>query len=170
MFVKADGQFLRMSDLGVTPTETTINMMTGQEEPVDPPVVWDEATNAPAPLTSAQKPSLVSRSDVNGIPVSLVYDMVKQAISEYPVEKASEYSGVSPDEIKELARTYAEDGPVSTFIMFGPDHYLNGHYNYWPMYAVCFHRQHRKARRGSWIYHEHGIVFRRWHSGKHARG
>lgn len=136
LFVKADGKFLRMSDLGVAPTETQMNMMTGQEEPVDPPAVWDEATGAPAPLTSAQQPSLASRSEVNGIPVTLVYDMVKKSISEYPVEKASEYSGVPVDEIKELARTYAEDGPVSTFIMFGPDHYLNGHYNYWPMYML----------------------------------
>lgn len=136
LFVKEDGQFLRMSDIGVAPTETQMNMMTGQEEPVDPPVVWDEATDAPASLAVAQKPSLASRNEVNGIKVSLVYDMVKEAISKYPVDTASELSGVSAEDIRELARTYAQDGPISTFIMFGPDHYLNGHYNYWPMYML----------------------------------
>ena len=135
-FVKEDGQFLRMSDVGVEPTETQVNAATGQEEPVDPIAVWDEETDSVVAVGQAKCPSLASRTEVKGVAVSLVYDMVKQAISQYPVDTASELCGVPVDDIKELARMYTQDGPVTTFIMFGPDHYLNGHYNYWSMYML----------------------------------
>ena len=41
LLIKEDGKFLRMSDLGVEPTETATNAQ-GEEVPVDPYVVWDE--------------------------------------------------------------------------------------------------------------------------------
>ena len=41
--VKEDGTYLRMSDLGVAPTEGPVNAQTGKPSVVDPIVVWDEA-------------------------------------------------------------------------------------------------------------------------------
>ena len=60
LLIKEDGKFLRMSDLGVEPTETTTNAQ-GQEVPVDPYVVWDEETPAPCPWPRPTKPALGGR-------------------------------------------------------------------------------------------------------------
>ena len=38
--------------------------------------------------------------------------------------------------MRELARIYHEDGPVTTEIMMGMNHYRNGHYSAWPVYLV----------------------------------
>lgn len=126
-FVKGDGTFLRMSDVGL-PVE---------EGGSDELVVWDEDADAPLPHSQATSPSLASRTEVAGAAVSLVYDLVKERVAEYPVERASELAGVSEDDIRELARMYAQDGPVTTFTMFGCDRYVNGHFNYWPVYLLC---------------------------------
>ena len=135
-FVKSDGTFLRMSDLGVEPVDTGQVDATGQPVMSDPCVVWDEDSDSAVAADQASRPSLASRSEVGGIDVTLVYDMVKDVISQWDVDRASQACGVDADDIRELARTYAQDGPVTTFIMFGPDHYINGHYNYWPMYML----------------------------------
>lgn len=138
LFVKADGALLRMSDLGVEPTTSDqIDPMTGQPAVIDPLVVWDEAADAPAAVGEAGKPSLTSRETVNDIPVTLVYDLIKQRIAEYPVSRAAELSGIAEDDIRELARMYAQDGPVTTYCMFGTDRYINGHFNYWPVFVLA---------------------------------
>lgn len=138
LFVKdEDGTFLRMSDLGVEPEKGDADSATGNPSIVDPFVVWDEETGGAVPADEAKRPSLESRTDIEGIAVTLVYDMVKAAIAEYPVSRASELSGVPEDDIKEIARVFAQDGPVTALVMFGPDHYLNGHYNYWPIYTLA---------------------------------
>ena len=136
-FVKEDGTVLRMSDLGVEPQEGDVDPATGKPSVVDPYVVWDEEAGGPVAAPEAKRPSLESRSEIEGVAVTLVYDMVKDAVAEYPVSRASELSGVPEDDIRELARTFAQDGPVTTLVMFGPDHYLNGHYNYWPIYTLA---------------------------------
>lgn len=138
LFVKADGALLRMSDLGVEPTTSDqIDPMTGQPAVIDPLVVWDEAADAPAAVGEAGKPSLTSRETVNDIPVTLVYDLIKQRIAEYPVSRAAELSGIAEDDIRELTRMYAQDGPVTTYCMFGTDRYINGHFNYWPVFVLA---------------------------------
>ena len=126
-FVKEDGTYLRVSDLGVEVAE-------GEPSEL---VVWDEATDAPLARSQAAKPSLASRGEVEGVSVTLVYDLVKERVAEYPVARAAEISGVSEDDIKKLAQMYAQEGPVTTFTMFGCDRYVNGHFNYWPVYLLC---------------------------------
>ena len=128
-FVKEDGTYLRVSDLGVEVAEDEPNEL----------VVWDEAADAPLARSQATKPSLASRSEVEGVSVTLVYDLVKERVAEYPVARAAEISGVSEDDIKKLAQMYAQEGPVTTFTMFGCDRYVNGHFNYWPVYRGAPH-------------------------------
>lgn len=65
LLIKEDGMFLRMSDLGVEPTETTTNAQ-GQEIPVDPYVVWDEASSSAVPLAQATKPRAWRRGSDRG--------------------------------------------------------------------------------------------------------
>ncbi|MCQ4882246.1 hypothetical protein NE624_18385, partial [Alistipes onderdonkii] len=42
LLIKEDGTFLRMSELGVEPTEGDPDPLTGKPAVVDPPAVWDE--------------------------------------------------------------------------------------------------------------------------------
>jgi anaerobic selenocysteine-containing dehydrogenase len=137
LLIKEDGMFMKMSDLGVEPTEGPPDMY-GQPTVIDPYVVWDEASNSAVALETATMPALEGITEVNGIRVQLVYDLLKEKVAEYPPSRASEICGVSEADIKELARVYAQEGPVNTYIMFGNNHYINGHYNYWSMYALSF--------------------------------
>ncbi|NTU88288.1 MAG: molybdopterin-dependent oxidoreductase [Actinobacteria bacterium] len=123
---ESDGMFLRMSDLGVAVVE-------GEESPY---AVWDEDTKQAVALTDAKKPAIEGVSDVNGIAVQTSYDLMKEKIAAYPAEIASEITGVPAADIKELARIYHEEGPVNTYTMLGLNHYINGHYNYWSLFAL----------------------------------
>ena len=132
-----DGKLLRMSDLGVAPTEGDVDPKTGKPKVIDPYAVWDEVANKAVALEEAQKPKIEEVGEVNGIAVKTAFEVVREQVDSYPVEVASQLSGVSVDDIKELARMYAQDGPVTTYAMFGDDHYINGHYNYWPIYTLA---------------------------------
>jgi molybdopterin-containing oxidoreductase family molybdopterin binding subunit len=103
---------------------------------IDPYAVWDETSSTVVSLDAAEKPALEGVPQIEGRAVKTVYDVIKEKISEWSLEKASELSGVPVDDIKELARVYAQDGPVFTYSMFGDDHYNNGPYNYGPIYSL----------------------------------
>lgn len=138
LLVKVDGgALLRMSDLGVEPTEGEVDPKTGKPQIVNPLAVWDEAAGKAVPLDEAQQPKIEGVGEVDGIAVKTAFEVVREQVSAYPLERASELSGVSVADIKELARMYAQDGPVTTYAMFGDDHYINGHYNYWPIYTLA---------------------------------
>lgn len=133
--VKEDGKFLRMSDLGVEPTMVP-NPMTGEDVPNDPVALWDASANAAVPFSEAKDPAYQDVSEVNGIKVRTVYEIFMESVNNYPPEKASELCGVKVEDIKELARVYHEDGPVSTEMMQGMNHYRNAHYATWPMVLI----------------------------------
>lgn len=137
LLVKEDGAYLHMSDLGVEPTEGDVNPKTGEPTVIDPYVVWDEDAGEAVALTESTNPKLREVGEVNGIKVRTVMEIVEEAVADYTPDAASELCGVPADDIRELARTYAQDGPVTTYAMFGDDHYINGHYNYWPIYALA---------------------------------
>ncbi len=136
LLIKDDGKLLRLSDLGVAPTEGAPDPQTGKPTVVDPFVVWDEAINSAVAIEEAQKPAYTDVAEVEGIAVQTVWANVAEQAAKWPAEVASQVCGVSVEDIKELARVYHEDGPVNTYSQLGPDHYINGHYNYWPMAAV----------------------------------
>jgi anaerobic selenocysteine-containing dehydrogenase len=135
LLIKSDGKYLRMSELGVEPTTTT-DAKTGATKTVDPPAVWDEDTNSPMAYSDATKPAYQNVAPINGITVQTVYENAMSYISQYPPETATNICGVSVDDIKELARTYHEDGPVTTEVMMGLNHYFNGQYSAWPVYLI----------------------------------
>lgn len=126
LLVKEDGKLLRLSDLG--------QGAAGSDS--DSYVVWDEATSSAVALEAATKPALEGVADVNGAKVRTVNEVIRELVAEYTAEKVTEITGVPPETVTEIARIYHEDGPVTTYAMFGCDHYANGHYNYWPIYAV----------------------------------
>lgn len=126
--IKEDGKFLRMSDLGVEPTETTTNAQ-GQQVAVDPQVVWDEETSSAVAYTKAVKPALTGVSEVEGIAVRTELDLVREAAEEWTLEHTSEVTGVSTEDIEHLAHMYTQEGEVQTVMYFGLNHYNNGMYS-----------------------------------------
>lgn len=128
LLVKEDGMFLRMSDLGVEPTETTVNAK-GEEVPVDPCVVWDEEAGAAVPLAEAIKPALGGVEPINGIAVRTELDMVREAAEPWTLEHTSEVTGLSVEDIQHFAHMYTQEGNVATDMKFGLNHYNNGMYS-----------------------------------------
>lgn len=129
--VKEDGKFLRMSDLGVEPTAGKDGKKT------DPYVVWDGDAGKAVAYTESANPALKEVPQVDGFVVHTAYEDAREQIAQYPPSKVAEITGVSEDDIRELARVYAEDGPVKTHSMMGVDHYFNGQYNTWTMCLVA---------------------------------
>ena len=124
--IKDDGKFLRMSDLGVAPTTTTDAQ--GKETTVDPWVVWDEDTQTAMPYTEATKPALGDVPDINGFHVRTEMDMIREAAEPWTLERASEVTGTSIEDIKYLAHLYTQEGNVMTDMKYGLNHYNNGMY------------------------------------------
>lgn len=136
----SDSLFLRMSDLGVEP----------DAEGNDPVVVWDESSNAPSTIDDASMPALDGVTEVNGIPVKTVYTIIKEKAAEYDFATVEQLTGVPQKTVEELARVYTEDGPVTTWMVYGADHYVNGHYNYLCMLTLAI-MTGNMAKRGAAI-------------------
>lgn len=134
--VKPDGNLMKMSDLGVAPTEGPVNPQTGQPTVVDPYVVWDEATSSLVEADSAKQPAITGVTEANGVAVQTTFDYLANIASEYAPEKVEEITGVPADKVRELAEVYTQNGPVLTYLHYGPDHYINGHWSCWCIYAV----------------------------------
>ena len=99
--------------------------------------MWDEETQSAVPAPQAAKPALEGvPEEVEGFKVRTVYSMLVDRINEWTVEKASEISGVSVEDIKTLARMYGQEGPVTTCMNQGLNHYFNGIYTYECIFAL----------------------------------
>lgn len=117
--VKSDtNAFLRLSDLG--------RAEAGSD--ADAVVVMDAAGNFDTPDKIAE-PVLEGTAEVEGVAVTTSYSLLLERIAEWPVDRASEVTGIDADTIVELARAYACDGPTYNYTFFGTDHYYNGHWN-----------------------------------------
>ena len=125
--IKEDGMFLRMSDLGVEPTTTTNAQ--GQEEKVDPCVVWDEEAGEAVAHSEAKKPAMGDVPEIAGHAVKTEMEMIREAVATWTLEHTSEVTGVSVDDIKHLAHLYTQEGNVQTDMKFGLNHYNNGIYS-----------------------------------------
>jgi molybdopterin-containing oxidoreductase family molybdopterin binding subunit len=121
---KSDGKYLRMSDLGVEPTEGPADPRTGQPTKVDPIVVLGQ-DGEPGLASEINDPILTGTHTINGIEVKTVYSRLQERIAEWTPERASELCDVPVDTIRELARKYAE-GPSTMYMGWGIDHWANG--------------------------------------------
>ncbi len=130
LLIKEDGTYLRMSDLGVEPTEGPINPQTGKPTVIDLNVVWDAAAGGPLPAAKATDPELLGKYEVAGYQVQTVYQKVKDNIGEYTVGKASEVCDIPVETIEKLSRIYATEGPVAVLTWQGLGHHVNSHHNY----------------------------------------
>ncbi len=136
LLVRRDnGMLLRLSDLGVEPAKGDIDPVTGEPAVIDPYAVWDDASGKIVALDEATEPAIEGVTEIDGIAVDTTYDLLKRAVqSDYTLDKVEAITGIPVADIKEIARLYAEEGPVNTYTLMGCDHYVNGHYNFWAMF------------------------------------
>lgn len=123
--VKEDGTLVRMSDLGVEPTEGPVNPLTGQPTVVNPYAVYDEAAGEAVELGAIASPALEGSFEVAGGTVRTVYSVLLDEIAKFTPAEASKLCDVDEDTIRELARL-ACDGPVTHRIGWGSQAYDNG--------------------------------------------
>lgn len=119
----SDGKYLRMSDLGVAPTEGPPGR-DGKPTVIDPTVVRS-AEGTFGTKEDIASPVLTGSYDAQGIAVKTAYQLLLDRIAEYPPARAAEICDVPEETIKDLARTFA-DGPSTLYLQYGTDHWTNG--------------------------------------------
>lgn len=120
-----NGKFLRMSDLGVEPTEGPADPLTGQPTIVDDVAVWNEALGVAESVGSCGNPAMTGTYSPNGITCRVAYDLLKERISEYPIDLVSRITDVPTQTIEQLA-DLVMDTPVTHRLNFGTQAYMNG--------------------------------------------
>jgi molybdopterin-containing oxidoreductase family molybdopterin binding subunit len=121
---ESDGKYLRMSDLGIEPTEGPVDPRTGKPTVVNP-IVARSADGVNDDKDKISNPVIEGSFEVNGIAVKTAYQRLLDRIAEYPPESVADICDVPVEKIKELARTFA-DGPSVLYLQFGTDHWTNG--------------------------------------------
>ncbi|MEF9877209.1 MAG: molybdopterin-dependent oxidoreductase, partial [Gordonibacter sp.] len=124
------GLFLRLSDiaggeLAKVRDAKTLNAVGSTKK--DPAYVMDEQTGSIKLYTECDTPVLEGEFEVQGIKVKTVYSALKEHMSQYTVEDASDLSGVPLQTINEIVSIYASGDPVTAYTQYGIDHYRGGH-------------------------------------------
>lgn len=120
-----DGLYLRMSDLGVEPSEGPVNAQTGKPTVVDPIVVWDKGPGQGVSADEASDPALEGEYEVDGIRCRTAFSLLREEFDQYSPEVAEGITEVPQDVIVELAERLAE-GPVAHLLGYGSQAYGNG--------------------------------------------
>lgn len=88
-------------------------------------MVWDNAINEAVPVDEAADPSLHGTHVVAGAPTTTSFDLLVERLNQYTPESVAEDVGLSPEDIRDLARA-AADGPVTQCTGYGAQAYDNG--------------------------------------------
>ena len=134
---ESDHQFLRMSDLGVAPEEGPIDEATGKPTIIDPFAVWDLESNSVVEVDKAKRPAILGSYTVEGHRVTAAFQLLKDAVADYPVDKVTEICNIKAEEFYEITNTICESHPTAILPGFGTDHYSNGHYNMASIFTLC---------------------------------
>lgn len=124
---ESDGKYLRQSDLGVVVAEGA----------KDEPIVWDSTTNTHGTASSIMGPALKGTFTINGIKVTTAYDLLLSRVAEYTPEKVSKICNIPVEKIEEITKIYATNKPSTIYQYFGIDHWVNGHYSVFAIYALA---------------------------------
>lgn len=116
------GAYLRLSDFGKAEADTD----------EDVPVVWDEDTEEFVAYTEAKNPAVNGTFDAEGKSVRTVFDAAMENIEPFTVEFAAKECGIPAEQIENLARTCATEGPTSFYINYGLEHT----YESWRVYFL----------------------------------
>ena len=120
-----NGHYLRMSDLGVAPTQGSPDA-NGKPSIIDPYVVWDANSKKLVSVESASESELSGSFDVNGIKVKTAFYLLKERVSSFTPEAATKITEIKPDVIREMARELASVKPAANLLGFGSQAYDNG--------------------------------------------
>lgn len=97
-------------------------------EGTDPVVV--DASGAIGLPAEIANPSHEAQYDADGVKATSVWNLLLPAIEKYTPEYVAELSGISVEDIEDLARMYAVEKPSTAYLYFGLDHWVKGHYAY----------------------------------------
>jgi molybdopterin-containing oxidoreductase family molybdopterin binding subunit len=122
---ETDGKYLRLSD-----TKTLAQGDTDQF------YVSDKDGNIGL-VADIADPVIEGSFEYNGVKVNTAYSLLLKHIADYTPKKAADICNIPVEKIEELARIYATNTPSTIYMYFGIDHYINGHYNIFPIYALA---------------------------------
>lgn len=122
---ETDGKYLRLSD--------TRALAEGEQ---DQYFVSDQDGKVGA-VEEIADPIIEASFEYNGVKVKTAYSLLLERIAEYPPQKAAEICNISIDQIEEITKIYATNGPATIYQYFGIDHYVNAHYNIFCLYALA---------------------------------
>lgn len=121
--VKEDHSYLRMSDLGIAPTEGPAGR-DGKPTLIDPLAVC-AIDGTFGPVDEIADPQIRGDFDAQGIKVTTAFDLLATHVSEWTAERAAEVCELDAQTIIDMAHMFA-DGPTSLEIGFGMDHRSHG--------------------------------------------
>lgn len=122
---ESDGKYLRLSDLGaLAEGATDAIIVRGVDGKVGIP-------------QDIMDPVMEGSFEINGMKVNTAYSLLLKRIAEYPPEKAAEICNIPVSQIEEITKLYATNKPATIYQFFGIDHYVNGHYGVFDIYALA---------------------------------
>lgn len=128
LLVKADGTFLRSSDIG---GEEMIDEATKANKS---PCIVMGTDGTHGEVDAVSSPEIEGTFTIEGIEVTTAYTMLLDRVAEWPVERAVEETGLSAEIIETLTEEYACNTPSAIYTFYGIDHYYNAH---WSMTAMA---------------------------------
>jgi len=142
---ESDGKYLRYSDIGLAMEAgagagLVLDGSASTQAAVDDgsnPIVVMGKNNVHGSRDEIADPVIEGSFTIEGYAVKTAYTLLRERISEWSPEKASELCEVPVDTIFELARWYA-DGPTMLHLGFGMDHWVVGPYPYQALLTMAF--------------------------------
>lgn len=92
-------------------------------------VVWDQKTNSakawPFPGDPNVEPALFGSYTVNGIACKPAYQLLKERVDEWPIERAAEVCWLDPAKVREAVQMYAANKPSGLILGVATDQHVN---------------------------------------------
>ncbi len=108
-----NGQYLRASDISKSEHQSDY-------------LVWDQDVKCVLAHDVSGNPALYGHYEFDGISCQPAFDLLYQYVSTYTPEYVAEATGLSIEQITELANTYANSKPARIFTGFGVERWLHG--------------------------------------------
>lgn len=118
-----DKKFLRRSDLEPGAANGT-------------DIIVIDAEGKAGAANEIKAPVLTGSYEIKGIKVTPSYQLLVDSVQEWTVERAAKLCDIPTEDIIELTRIFATEGPSMMCAGFGPDHYAGGHHVYHAMAAL----------------------------------
>ncbi|ACV21850.1 Dimethyl sulfoxide reductase DmsA precursor [Slackia heliotrinireducens] len=128
---KEDGMYLRGGEYQDEPLHVGPPFwVTGLPTEIDPIMVWDEKEGKPACFDECENPAWTCPDDK----YITAWDMFKEHIQEWTLDKVMEVTGISEDDFNFLYDVLQPEHKVTHYINFGTGAYENGLH---AAYALC---------------------------------